>query len=105
MGNLANLTKKVNPGPSIWEASSILSIVFYYSVNAKYILVTRAVPIVSFGDSDITTLAKDRAYAQIQLDELSIRQVIDKRIYALQENIAFASICLEICLIFFLKFA
>lgn len=29
-----------------------------------------------FLDSDITALAKDRAYAQIRLDETSIHQVI-----------------------------
>lgn len=37
-----------------------------------------ALPFASFCNSDITALAKDRAYAQIQLNELSIQEVIAK---------------------------
>lgn len=36
-----------------------------------------------FLDSDITALAKDKAYAQFHLDEISIHQVIAKPMYVL----------------------
>ena len=35
-------------------------------------------------DSDITALAKDKAYAQIRLDEISIHQVISKFCFHVQ---------------------
>lgn len=77
-------------------------ILVYFSFGVYHPIISMCTYI-SFCDSDITALAKDRAYAQIRLDELSIRQVIQK-VYQFQllNTLVFPLVYLDASLFYFI---